>query len=400
LTPGSAGVHDAAPDLARMRRERHARLVDAMHAQRVDTLLLLGQSNVGYATGTRVPAADQARAIHRRAIALVTADGEAPHVWTWFPEGASPDVPADHVHEGVTLELDDGVAALLGAVGAIVPSDTPLAVDEVTMPLRAALQDRRLASVDGSPVISAAKASKTADELACIRRAQAINEAAIAAITPIVHAGTRGTNLTGTFLRHAFELGATANNVDPIWQVMPPSIAQGPATVTGGLVFPTVTTDHPFERGDLVFVDNGLAFEGYMSDYGHTWVVDDEPDARQRDQARRWRDVVDATLAATRAGATARDLTAAAEAAAGSRTWLPHLYLAHGTGTDSAEPPFVGTDLGDAFDESVVLAAGMVMVLEPVIWDDGQGGFRAEQIVTVTDDGWESLSELTWDGWA
>ena len=34
------------------------------------------------------------------------------------------------------------------------------------------------------------------------------------------------------------------------------------------------------------------------------------------------------------------------------------------------------------------------MVLEPVIWDDGRGGFRAEQVVTVTDDGWRSLSEL------
>jgi Xaa-Pro aminopeptidase len=392
-------VHDIAPDLARMRRERHARLVDAMRAQGADTLLLLGQSNVGYATGTRVPAADQARAIHRRTVALVTPDGEPPHVWTWFLEGASPDLPADHVHEGVTLEHDDGVAALLAAVEAIVPSAVPLAGDELTMPLRAALRERGRPVTDGVPPISAAKASKTADELACIRRAQAINEAAIAAIAPTVHAGTTGTDLTGAFLRHAFELGATANNVDPIWQVMPPSIAQGPATVTGGLVFPTVTTDRPFERGDLVFVDNGLAYEGYMSDYGHTWVVDAEPDARQRDQARRWRAVVDATLAATRAGATARDLTVAAEAEAGSRAWLPHLYLAHGTGTDSAEPPFVGTDLGDAFDESVVLAPEMVMVLEPVIWDDGEDGFRAEQIVTVTDDGWQSLSELTWDGW-
>ena len=41
----------------------------------------------------------------------------------------------------------------------------------------------------------------------------------------------------------------------------------------------------------------------------------------------------------------------------------------------------------------------MVLVLEPVIWDDGHGGFRAEQIVAVTDDGYESLSTLTWDGW-
>ena len=74
-----------------------------------------------------------------------------------------------------------------------------------------------------------------------------------------------------------------------------------------------------------------------------------------------------------------------------ARRGSPHLYLAHGTGTDSAEMPFIGTDLGDEFDESLVLAPGMVMVLEPVIWDDGHGGFRAEEIVAVTDDGYDVL---------
>jgi Xaa-Pro aminopeptidase len=393
-------VSEPALDLARMHRERHARLVDAMRDQSVEALLLLGQSNVGYATGARVPAADQARAIHRRAVTLVTADGESPHLWTWFPEGVPARLPADRVHDGVPLDLERGAIAMLDAIDAVGGGDAPLGVDELTMPLRAALHQRGREVTDGAPALSAAKASKTDDELACIRRAQQINEQAIAALAPTVHAGTRGTELTGAFLRHIFELGATANNVDPIWQVMPAAISDGPATVTGGLVFPTITTDRPFERGDVVWVDNGLSYEGYMSDYGHTWVVDDEPSTLLRDQCRRWRDVVDATLAVTRAGATAYDLTTAAEAAAGgSRAWLPHLYLAHGTGTESAEPPFVGTDLGTAFDASVVLAPGMVMVLEPVIWDDGQGGFRAEQIVTVTEDGWRSLSDLTWDGW-
>jgi Xaa-Pro aminopeptidase len=391
---------EVAADLPRMRRERHARLVDAMHEQGVDALLLLGQSNVGYATGARVPAADQGRAMHRRSVVLVTGDREPPHLWTWFPEGAPPELPPEHVHAGVALDFDDGASTLLDGVADVAASKASLAIDELTMPLRAAMRERDHTLGDGGPVIGAAKASKTADELACIRRAQAINEAAIAAIAPTVTAGTRGTELTGAFLRHIFELGATANNVDPIWQAMPAAIAEGPTSVTGGLVFPTVTTDRPFERGDVIWVDNGLSYEGYMSDYGHTWVVDAEPDARLRQQCRRWRDVVGATLDATRAGASARDLTAAAiTAAGGARAWLPHLYLAHGTGTESAEPPFVGTDLGDAFDESVVLAPGMVMVLEPVIWDDGDGGFRAEQIVTVTDDGWRSLSQLTWDGW-
>ena len=57
----------------------------------------------------------------------------------------------------------------------------------------------------------------------------------------------------------------------------------------------------------------------------------------------------------------------------------------------------MGTDLGDAFDETVVLAPGNVLVLEPVIWEDGQTGFRAEDIVAVTDDGADVLSNLTYD---
>ncbi len=394
-------MRDATPDLGRMRRERHARLVTAMRDAGLDALLLLGQSNVGYATGARVPAADQGRAMHRRSVALVAADGSPPHLWTWHPEGAPPELPAAHVHAGLALDLDPGVGSLLDDLADLVAADATLAVDELTMPLRAGLADRGRGWSDAGPAIGAAKVVKTVDELACIRRAQEVNEAAIAAIRPSVHAGTRGTELTGRFLREAFARGATANNVDPIWQVMPRSIAAGPASVTGDVVFPTVTTDRGFERGDVVWVDNGLSFAGYMSDYGHTWIVDEPPDARRRAQCRRWRDVVDATLAVTRPGAAARDLTRAAEAAAsgGRRPWLSHLYLAHGTGTDSAEAPFVGTDLGDAFDEGVVLAPGMVLVLEPVVWDDGAHGFRAEQIVAVTEDGWESLSALAWEGW-
>jgi Xaa-Pro dipeptidase len=33
-----------------------------------------------------------------------------------------------------------------------------------------------------------------------------------------------------------------------------------------------------------------------------------------------------------------------------------------------------------------------VLVFEPVVWDDGDAGFRGEDIVAVTDDGYEYLS--------
>ncbi len=76
----------------------------------------------------------------------------------------------------------------------------------------------------------------------------------------------------------------------------------------------------------------------------------------------------------------------------GTRPWLSYFYLAHGVGTDSAEMPFVGTDLGDEFDASLVLQPGMVLVFEPVIWDDGRAGHRSEEIVAVTADGFVRLS--------
>ncbi|EUA30915.1 metallopeptidase M24 family protein [Mycobacterium xenopi 3993] len=88
---------------------------------------------------------------------------------------------------------------------------------------------------------------------------------------------------------------------------------------------------------------------------------------------------------------------AAAEANDGVRPWIKHFYLAHGVGTESAEMPLIGTDFGEQFDEQLTMQPGMVVVLEPVIWDDGAAGYRAEDIVAVTDTGWIKLSDSVYD---
>jgi Xaa-Pro dipeptidase len=71
--------------------------------------------------------------------------------------------------------------------------------------------------------------------------------------------------------------------------------------------------------------------------------------------------------------------------------------LAHGVGTESAEMPLIGTDLGEAFDEGLLMAPGMVLVLEPVIWDDGAAGYRAEDLLVITDTGWTPLSDYPYE---
>jgi hypothetical protein len=37
------------------------------------------------------------------------------------------------------------------------------------------------------------------------------------------------------------------------------------------------------------------------------------------------------------------------------------------------------------------------VVFEPVIWDEGAAGYRSEDIVAVTDDGWLPLSGTRYD---
>jgi Xaa-Pro dipeptidase len=387
----------AEPDLPRMRRERHRRLVSEMQGQGFDALILLGGSNVSYATGARVMGSDFGRAAYHRPVAVVLAtDEEGPHLFTPFPEGAPPDLPDDHVHGHVPVDSPGRVELAARRIADVLgeASRGSIGIDEYSLPLRASLERVMPGATLGDPnmVMSAARVVKSADELSCIKMAQRINEVAIADLWSRMAPGTRTAELTGLFLERVFELGITGNVVDPVWQVMPRSISEGPYSVTGDVVFPTPASDEVLDTGDVVWVDTGLTFHGYGSDFGCTAVIGNGGSAAQQRQFQEWRAIVDRVLERVRPGATGGELTRAAVGERGSRPWLRYFYLAHGIGADPAEMPFIGTDLGPDFDESLVLAPGMVLVLEPVVWDEGESGYRAEEIVAVTDSGYERLS--------
>jgi Xaa-Pro aminopeptidase len=372
-------------DLARMRKDRMEKLRDAMVASGIDVLVLCLQSNVSYATGARVPTADHVRAAWWRAVAVVHRDDPWPHLFTEFPEGSSVELPNDHLHPAVEVEAAAGAAELVEQL-----PDGRLGLDDAPFALWQALQFRDV--VDASLALAPAKLTKTLDELECIRQAQAINERAMRTVREMVAAGVPATTLSGTFLREIAELGASANVVDPVFNVMPTSVAAGPYSVTGDPVFPLPTQPRVLEPGDVLWIDTGINLNGYSSDFGATWIVGGEPDAHARSQFARWRDTVDRVLEVTKPGATGADLVRAGTERDGSRPWLSYFYLAHGTGTDPAEMPLIGTDRGDEFDASIVLAPGMVLVLEPVVWDDGHCGHRSEEIIAITDDGYTWLS--------
>jgi len=386
-------------DFERLRSDRCDRVRALMAAQGLDALVLLGNTNVVYATGATWPLGDPGRANFEQPVAVVVAGDPAPHLFTPLPDDTG--LPADHVHGPVYLDLDEGVARFESQLAALVGSDATIGLDEWTFAM-----SRNSPSLfgngaprDGGKVISKAKAVKTPDELAGLRTALRITEEAIAAVQADIAPGMRQVELTATFLRAVFEAGADANTLDPIWQVMPPSMGDGPWTTHGDLACPLLTTERELGRGDVLWVDTSITWRGFHSDFGRTWIVGQDPTPRQRDQFAKWQAIVDAVLDQTRAGAAYGDLTAAARAVAGEgpTPWMTHFYLGHGLGIDAAEMPFVGSDLGEQFDATHTLEAGNVLVLEPLVWDDGAAGYRAEEVVVITDDGWEPMTSYPYD---
>lgn len=388
-------------DLARMRRERRAKLQSGMADQGIGALLLTGGAGTQYAAGAAVMPADSGRAHHEATVVLLVAGDDAPHVFTHYPDGVPPELPADHVHEPASLESEAGVQDLARRVRELL--DDPairLGVDELTAPaffrLDGLLPETEL--TDAGQLLSSCRIVKTRDEVECIRRAQHINEIAMYDVRAALRPGVRQSELTGIFLRRIFELGATGNVLDPIWQTMPGRAVDGAYMVNGDLVFPTPGADQILRRGDVVWCDSGISYHGYLSDFGRTWTVGAEPRPAQHEKFHRWREVVDRVLASVRPGVTGAELTRVAKKDEPRTPWPSYFYLIHGVGLQSAEMPLIGTDLGESFDESLTLAAGMVLVLEPMIWeDDGTGGYRAEEIAVVTEDGYRMLSDHPYD---
>jgi Xaa-Pro dipeptidase len=367
-----------------------------MRDRGVDALLLLTSGNVMYATGARPAMADNGRTYQLRNVALVLADAPAPHLFTPLPEGAPDDLPPDHLHAALWPETDEGVEDMARRLKDVLGGSDGhvLAVDDFTAPMYFGLP-ALLAPVDiveAGTLLTQARLHKTPDELECMRRSWEINEAATYAAEQILRPGVRLTDLSGAFFRRLFDLGATSNFLDPVFQAMPERIADGPWSTNGDVPFNLVTTDHIISDGDVIWTDTVTGYEGYASDVGRTWVVG-RPSTTLRHLYERWQEITDAVLAEIKPGVTGDVLTRVATQLNGGKSpWLDHFFLAHGLGIEGGEPQQIGSDRGQDYDEQFVLEPGMAIVVEPVTWHDGDAGWRCEELVFVTDDGCELVS--------
>jgi len=120
--------------------------------------------------------------------------------------------------------------------------------------------------------------------------------------------------------------------------------------------------DKLIRDGDLVFIDIGAMWNGYFGDIGRT-VVCGEPSPAQRRIYRAVWDGLTAGIEAMRPGATNAEVTMvirerAASHGLGER--FLSLFIGHGIGCGSNEPPYIGEAFPGA--ATVTLEAGMVRV--------------------------------------
>lgn len=145
-------------------------------------------------------------------------------------------------------------------------------------------------------------------------------------------------------------------------------------------------------RGEVVLLDFGAVVDGYASDLSRTVALGD-PGNGIRDAYGVVLEAQAAALEEIRGGATGREVDAAARRrieAAGEGERFPH-SVGHGLGLEVHERPRLSRTSDD------VLAAGMVVTVEPGIYIPGLGGVRIEDDAVVGDDGAEVLTRAPKD---
>ncbi len=288
------------------------------------------------------------------------------------------------------LEVDFEIARrLLADVvvrEATIPWQFPVALADV---LRA---DGVTLTVDVA-AIAARRRVKTPAQMEGIRRAQRAADAAMGVAASLIHGAADG--LTCEAVRAEMQAVCDAHGCDLPDDVVVGPNAQGAAGHDSGT--------GPIVAGDGVIVDLWPRDRASRcwADMTRTFVAGGvDADAELAEYWELTREALEVTTAAVRAGAHGthiNDLASEVYERAGKPTVrsAPGTEgffhgLGHGVGLDIHEAP----GLGIGGDE---LVAGDVITLEPGCYRQGYGGVRLEDLVLVTEDGCEVLTQFPYE---
>jgi Xaa-Pro aminopeptidase len=349
--------------------ERADRLADALAEREADLLLVTELVNVRWLTGFT----------GSNAAVVLGRDGSRRFVtdFRYLTQSAQ---QLDPLWEReIAVDLLAGVVKGLPGSG-----DVRLAFDDAHMSVKdhARLSGMLRAGVElvaASGAVEALRVVKDATELDAIRAAAQLADDALTEVL--------GRGLVGRTEREvALDLEFTMRRMGAQAASFPPIVAAG----EHGALPHAAPREVTIPAGTLCVVDWGAQLDGYASDCTRTYATG-EIDPRDAEVYALVLQAQEAALAAVRPGPTGREVDAVARAiidAAGHAEHFGH-GLGHGVGLDVHEGPRLSKQ-GEA-----VLAAGMVVTVEPGVYVPGAVGVRIEDLVIVTDDGAEVVSSLT-----
>lgn len=362
-----------------MSATRLARLVQAMKGQGLDAIALNPGPTLFYLTGLSF------HLMERPVIALITPDRRPTLVLPELERAKAEESPGLDVIS-YSEEEDSRREGLARASAGLGLAGKRIGVE----PLRFRVYELRLLeqACPGSPLVSAEAAlaplrqTKDEAEVAAIRHAVAVAEAAVAATLPLVRVGMTEHELASELTLQLLRAGS-----DPELPFSP-IVAAGPnSALPHALPGP-----RKLEHGDLLILDWGATYQGYISDLTRTFAVG-EPDpelsrmheiVQQANAAGRWAVMPEGTCAGVDQAARA------VIAASGYGEHFTH-RTGHGIGLEPHEPPWIRGDNPER------LTPGMVFTVEPGIYLVGRGGARVEDNVLVTAEGGESLTTFPRD---
>jgi Xaa-Pro aminopeptidase len=265
-------------------------------------------------------------------------------------------------------------------LGELAEAPTAFEADHVTVAGHDSLSGEGVELVPTTGVVASLRAVKEEPELAAIRRAARVTDAAYERLAREQLVGRTEAEVAWWLEQVLHEEGADALAFAVI-------VAAGPNAA--------LPHHHPGARkigvGETVIVDAGAEVDGYCSDCTRTFATGPLPDTLRRAYAL-CHSAQESARVAVRAGAAASEVEAIARTRIEESGLAPVLHgLGHGVGLEVHEQPVLRRESTDT------LVAGNVVTVEPGVYLPGEGGVRIEDLVAVGADGPEVLSSFTRD---
>jgi len=218
---------------------------------------------------------------------------------------------------------------------------------------------------------------KDVAEIKLLKKAAEISCAAFEKFLPFVKAGVTEKQLAKKLTELMIECGAEG-------AAFPPIIASGKNSALPH----AVPTDKKLKRGELVVIDFGAVYKGYVSDMTRTVAIG-KVSPRLAKMYETVREAQRFGCEAARAGGSARAIDSACRrvlAAHKLETYFTHA-AGHGIGLEIHELPAIGPKSEQA------LETGEVITCEPGVYIEGVGGVRIEDSLVITKNGAVNLTE-------